>query len=181
MLHVDPDITSRGSVPPEVAVSPRVVAVASVVSVVVVVVAVACATGGKGGKGADPARGAKYFQTKCNACHPNGGVGAGPALLGKTPPGPLKKSSAGGRHNVPDDEWDALIAYITPMMVPGAAAAATVPAAAGATTPAATPVPAVPAAAPPGMKNCNCTCQCPLGTPPGAMQNCTCACTCPPG
>ena len=157
-----------------------------VVLFVAIVVAAACATGkgkgGGGGGGADAARGAKYFAAKCNACHPSGGVGAGPALLGKTPPGPIKKSSAGGRHNVPDDEYESLIAYITPIMMPGAAAAAVaVPAAA--TAPAvAAPAGTAPAMAPAaGTKTCNCTCQCPVGTPAGQMSQCTCQCSCPAG
>lgn len=167
----------------------KALAFATLCAVTLVVVgafAGACATGGKGGGGpADPARGQKYFQVKCNSCHPSGGQGAGPALIGKMPPGPLKKSSSGGRHNVPAAEYDSLMAYLTPMMQPQAAAAAAAAAAApaapagGAVAPTA---PAGAAAAPaPGMKTCNCTCQCPVGTPPGQMQNCTCACACPPG
>lgn len=147
----------------------------------VVIAGAGCAAGGKGGGGgaADPARGQKYFQVKCNSCHPSGGQGAGPALAGKIPPGPIKKNSSGGRHNVPDNEYDSLIAYITPIMQPAAAAAAVAPAA-GAVAP--MPAGAAPAVAPAaGMKMCNCTCQCPVGTPAGQMQNCTCACSCPPG
>ena len=65
-------------------------------------------TAGKGGPAGpvDAARGQKYFTVKCNACHPSGGQGAGPALVGKAPPGPLKKNNSGGRHNVPDAEWE---------------------------------------------------------------------------
>ncbi len=134
----------------------------------------------------NPAKGAAYFQAKCNVCHPGGGQGAGPALAGKTPPGPLKKSSVGGRHNVPAADYDSLLAYITPIMVgAGAAPAAAAPVAAAPAPVAAAPVAAapapVPAAAPaPGMKTCNCTCQCPAGTPPGQMSQCTCQCSCPP-
>jgi hypothetical protein len=156
------------------------VSVRLVVSALVLVV-VACATGAHGGPGgkADTARGQKYFMAKCNACHPNGGAGAGPTIVGKLPPGPLVKGTS-GRHAVPSDEFDSLIAYITPIMQPQAAAPAAAPAAAA--TPAATPAaaPAV-APAPPGFKNCNCNCQCPLNTPPGQIQNCTCSCACPPG
>lgn len=141
--------------------------------------------GGAAGGAADPARGAKYFKVKCNSCHPNGGQGAGPPLLGKLPPGPLKKNSSGGRHNVPDAEWDSLLAFVTPMMQPQAAAAAMAPAlvpVAPVGVPAVLPAAAAPAVAPaPGMKTCNCTCQCPAGAPPGQLQNCTCACSCPPG
>src|SRR5688500_13058132 len=78
-----------------------------------------------GGGPPDAARGERYFKAKCNACHPNGNQGAGPALLGKVPPGPLKKSSTGGRHNVPDGDWDSLLMYVTPLMQPPGAAVAT--------------------------------------------------------
>lgn len=115
----------------------------------------------------DAARGAKYFMMKCNSCHPHGGQGAGPALLGKVPPGPLKVSSTGGRHNVPALELDSLLAYVTPMMQPVVAPPA--PMVAPAVVPA------------PGMKTCDCTCQCPLGTPAGQLEDCVCACSCPAG
>ena len=161
----------------------KALVLASLCAVTLVLATAGCAAGGKGGGGAaDPARGQKYFQVKCNSCHPNGAQGAGPGLAGKVPPGPLKKSSSGGRHNIPDAEFDSLMAYITPMMQPQAAAAAAAAVApAGAIAPAGA-AGAAPAVAPaPGMKMCNCTCQCPVGTPAGQMQNCTCACSCPPG
>lgn len=167
--------------------SPRhvVVGLLCVVSFAFIAGSSACAAGRGGAAGpVDAARGEKYFKLKCNSCHPGGAQGAGPALLGKLPPGPLKKSSSGGRHNVPDAEWPSLLAYLTPMMQPAAAAAAAAavaPVAPAVGAPVA-PAGAAPAVAPaPGMKTCNCTCQCPVGTPPGQLQNCTCACSCPPG
>lgn len=128
----------------------------------------ACASGRGGGGGAvSAARGEKYFKMKCNSCHPGDGQGAGPALLGKALPGPLKQSSSGGRHNVPAAEWGSLLAFLTPIMHPPTAVPSGV-------------APAIPATAPPGMMSCNCTCQCPAGAPRGQQQNCACACACPP-
>lgn len=159
-----------------------VVTVVFTVSVGLAALGTGCAASGKGGGGAaDPARGQKYFQVKCNSCHPSGGQGAGPALIGKPVPGPLKKSSSGGRHNVPDAEFDSLLAYLTPIMQPQAAAAVPAAPVGVPAAPAAAPAPAPAPTPEAGMKTCNCTCQCPVGTPAGQMQNCTCACACPPG
>jgi mono/diheme cytochrome c family protein len=69
----------------------------------------------------DAARGERYFKAKCNACHPGGGKGAGPALLGKALPGPLKKNEAGIGHNVPAVEYESLLAYLTVITHPPAA------------------------------------------------------------
>ncbi|MDP2342142.1 MAG: cytochrome c [Deltaproteobacteria bacterium] len=99
-----------------------------------VVVAAAASTG-------DPARGERYFQAKCNRCHPNGARGVGPAVIGAPVPGPLKSAATGGRHDVAPDEYDGLVAYL--QKLGGGAAAAPVAAA----TPVAAPVAAAPVAA----------------------------------
>ena len=80
----------------------------------------------------DIARGERYFQAKCNRCHPGGGRGVGPATIGAPLPGPLKSTTTGGRHDVPPDEYDSMIAYLVSKN--GGA-----PAAAVAATPVATP------------------------------------------
>ena len=90
----------------------------------------------------DPARGERYFQAKCNRCHPNGGKGVGPSTIGKPVPGPLKAAATGGRHDVAPDEYDGVLAYMQQL---GGGAAAPVAAVAPV---AATPVAAVVAAAP---------------------------------
>jgi hypothetical protein len=150
---------------------PRSFAAVVVVVAVGLAVGAACATGGRGGGKADAARGQKYFMMKCNGCQPNGGQGAGPPLFGTghAPPGPVMKSGAGGRHNVPDAEYDSLVLYLQDNMKAPATAAptTTTPPAGGAT------------GAPGATKMCACSCQCPADTPPGQMANCTCQCQCP--
>ncbi len=80
----------------------------------------------------DPARGERYFQSKCNRCHPNGGAGVGPTTVGKPMPGPLKATPTGGRHDVPADEFDSLLAFLVskgggPVAAPVATAPVTAP------------------------------------------------------
>ena len=60
----------------------------------------------------DPARGERYFQAKCNRCHPNGAKGVGPSTIGKPLPGPLKAAATGGRHDVVPDDFDSVVAYL---------------------------------------------------------------------
>ncbi len=138
----------------------------------VVVSITACGTGGKGrGKSgpADSARGEKYWTAKCNACHPGGKQGAGPAVFesGHAPPGPVLKANASGRHNVPDVEYDSLMLYLAQKTkLPAATDAA---ASTGVTS----------TGAGPATKMCACTCQCPANTPPGQMSSCQCQCQCP--
>ncbi len=95
----------------------------------------------------DPARGERYFQAKCNRCHPNGGQGVGPSTLGKPLPGVLKAAATGGRHDVPADEFDGVIAYLQRLGGGSVAPVATQPAVAT-QPPTATQPPANIAAAP---------------------------------
>jgi cytochrome c2 len=62
--------------------------------------------------GVDPARGAKFFDARCNRCHPGGRRGVGPALTVAGLPGPLKRAATSGRHDVPADEYDHLLAHL---------------------------------------------------------------------
>jgi mono/diheme cytochrome c family protein len=86
----------------------------------------------------DPAKGERYFQAKCNRCHPNGGKGVGPSTLARPVPGPLKVATTGGRHDVPGDEYDSLLTFMVQKYgatMGGATAAAPAP------TPTVTPTP----------------------------------------
>jgi hypothetical protein len=84
-----------------------------------VVVAVSCGTSPAGGGG--PRDSARFFQMKCNGCHPNGGDGAGPAIDVTLATSTLERGKVSGRHAVPEAEWDGLIAYINQRFAGGAA------------------------------------------------------------
>jgi mono/diheme cytochrome c family protein len=119
-----------------------------------VAVAVSCGTSPAGGAaGKDPAR---FFQVKCNGCHPNGGDGAGPAIDISLATSTLERGKVSGRHAVPEAEWDGLIGYLNQRFASGAAvvgapvpvAAAPVPVAAAPVPVAAAPVPVAAAPVP---------------------------------
>lgn len=93
--------------------------------------------------GTDPARGGRWFDAKCNKCHPNGGRGVGPAIVATKLPGPLKSAGTGGRHDVPPEEYEHLLAHLA-VRVGGAIVGLSAPSAPAARAPAAVPV-AVPA------------------------------------
>ena len=155
----------------------------------------------------DVARGERYYQAKCNRCHPGGGKGRGPAVVGKAVPGVLVKNSSGGRHAVPPEEWDHLLVYMVALGgvpaggaapdagTPGPALAAPTPTTPIAPTappttpptalPTAPPTPTPPAGPPEGgvlppsagMVNCTCACQCPPNAPPETLPA-ACLCQC---
>ncbi len=119
------------------------VVVASVV--VVVAVAAGCQTPAAGAGAAGASRGERFFQTKCNACHPNGGQGAGPPIDLAMAPDFLERGKSSGRHAVPEADWAPLMAHLQDRLGGGAPVAA----AATPTTPAANPVTAPVAVAAP--------------------------------
>lgn len=121
-------------------------------AVVVVAVAAGCQTPAAGAGAAGASRGERFFLTKCNACHPNGGQGAGPPIDLAVAPDFLERGKSSGRHAVPEADWAPLMAHLQDRLGGGAAAPV-------ATAPAATPVvgaapvavaPVVAAAAPAG-------------------------------
>lgn len=98
---------------------------------------------------ANPSRGERFFQTKCNACHPNGGQGAGPPIDLAMAPDFLERGKTSGRHAVPEADWEPLMAHLQQRLGGGAAVAAPTAVAGGAV---AAPVAVAPvvAAAPAG-------------------------------
>ncbi|HEY1100732.1 MAG TPA: hypothetical protein VGF99_17465, partial [Myxococcota bacterium] len=120
-------------------------------------------------------------QTKCAKCHPGGNK-----IVGKAVPGVLV-SGGSGKHGVPGEHFDNLLAYLTTI---GAVRAGAAPVAAAPTgVPSSTPAPR-PTTTPPtnggiipmnaGMVNCSCSCQCPANAPPEALPAaCLCQCQCP--
>jgi cytochrome c2 len=107
---------------------------------------VGCSTPtGVAGASTAVARGERFFQAKCNACHPGGGQGSGPAIDLEIAPTFLERGKVTGRHAVPEAEWEPLFAYMTTSF--GAAVTAPVAAAPVAAAPA--PAPAAPVAAAP--------------------------------
>jgi cytochrome c2 len=111
------------------------------------VIAVGCstATGAAGAAAAGASRGERFFRTKCNACHPGGGQGAGPAIdLGMAPEF-LERGKTSGRHAVPEADWEPLFAYMNTAFGGGAAVAAAVPGAAPVVAAVPTTMPAPPA------------------------------------
>jgi mono/diheme cytochrome c family protein len=74
----------------------------------------------------DLAAGGAYYQQKCQKCHPGGGAGIGPSIVGKAAPGVLKTSNAPGRHNVPAKSINDLVAYMVSLGAVGPAGPANV-------------------------------------------------------
>ncbi len=100
---------------------------------------------GAGTGAVDGARGARWFEARCNKCHPGTGRGVGPALTARSLPGPLKRSPTSGRHDVPPDEFDSLLAYIAgrvgaPVPTPASGAALAGSAVPGGVVPATNPI-----------------------------------------
>jgi mono/diheme cytochrome c family protein len=116
--------------------------------VVASVAIVGCSTPtGVAGASMAAARGERFFRAKCNACHPGGGQGSGPAIDLEVAPTFLERGKVTGRHAVPEAEWEPLFAYMTTSF--GVAVTAPVAAAPVAAAPvAAAPVAAAPAPAP---------------------------------
>jgi cytochrome c5 len=116
-------------------------------AIVVAAVAAGCQTPAAAVGGVS--RGERFFQTKCNACHPNGGQGAGPPIDLAVAPDFLERGKSSGRHGVPEADWAPLMAHLQERLGGGAPAA--VDAAAGAAAaPAAGVAAPVVAAAPAG-------------------------------
>ena len=105
---------------------------------VAAVIAVGCSTPGAGGTSAGASRGERFFQTKCNSCHPNGGQGAGPPIDVGLAPDFLERGKTSGRHAVPEVDWEPLLGYLNQRFGTGAAVATTTPEATPTTTPAVT-------------------------------------------
>jgi cytochrome c2 len=123
--------------------------------VVASVAIVGCSTPtGVAGASMVAARGERFFRAKCNACHPGGGQGSGPAIDLEIAPTFLERGKVTGRHAVPEAEWEPLFAYMTlsfgvaPVTAP-VAAAAPLAAAPVAAAPAPAPAPGAPVAAAP--------------------------------
>ena len=85
-------------------------------------IAVGCSTPGAG-SAAGASRGERFFQTKCNACHPNGGQGAGPPIDVGLAPDFLERGKTSGRHAVPEVDWEPLLGYLNQRFGAGAAVA----------------------------------------------------------
>ena len=94
-------------------------------------------------------RGERFFQTKCNACHPGGGQGAGPPIDLALAPDFLERGKTSGRHAVPEADWEPLMLHLQQRLGAGAPVTAPVAVAGG---PVAAPVDIAPvvAAAPVG-------------------------------
>jgi len=92
---------------------------------------------------ANPSRGQRFFQTKCNACHPGGGQGAGPPIDLAMAPDFLERGKSSGRHAVPEADWEPLMGHLQQLLGAGSPAAAAPVAVAGAPA-AAAPVAAAP-------------------------------------
>ncbi len=105
---------------------------------VAAVIAVGCSTPGPGGASAGASRGERFFLTKCNSCHPNGGQGAGPPIDVGLAPDFLERGKTSGRHAVPEVDWEPLLGYLNQRFGSGAAVATTTPEATPTTTPAVT-------------------------------------------
>jgi cytochrome c2 len=171
------------------------VAAAPVAAAPVAAAPVAAAPGG------DAAAGAAYYQPKCNKCHPGGGQGIGPSVVGKAVPGVLKATNSPGRHNVPQKDLGNLVAYLVQLgaigpaapagAAPGVAPAAVAPVGPAAVAPVgAAPAAVAPAAAAPGgpalpartpgngsFTPTSCACLCPPNAPPAAIPA-ACQCNC---
>lgn len=111
------------------------------------VIAVGCstATGAAGAAVAGASRGERFFRTKCNACHPGGGQGAGPAIDLSIAGDFLERGKISGRHAVPEADWGPLFAYMNTAFGGGAAIAEAVPGAAPVVAAVPTTLPATPA------------------------------------
>lgn len=146
IAYLNQKLGGAPAAPNAVATAPATAPVATtpVATTPVATAPVAAATSG------DPARGERYFQAKCNRCHPNGGAGVGPTTIGKPMPGPLKGTTTGGRHDVPPDEFDSLVAFLVSKGSVGGAVATAPVATAPVTAPVAT-APAVAAAGDPAQ------------------------------
>jgi len=124
----------------------RIVVVSTLTALII---AVGCSTAGGAGGGAATAgasRGERFFKTKCNSCHPNGGQGAGPPIDLTIAPDFLERGKSSGRHAVPEADWEPLLGYMNQAFGAGAAVAAAIPGAPPAPPPAPAPGPV---AAPP--------------------------------
>ncbi len=88
---------------------------------VAAIIAVGCSTPSGGGAAAGASRGERFFKTKCNSCHPNGGQGAGPPIDAGLAPDFLERGKTSGRHAVPEADWEPLLAYINQTLGGGAA------------------------------------------------------------
>ncbi len=103
---------------------PRFSANAVAVAVVVAVaVAAACGTPSGAQGGPDAARGQKFFQLKCNRCHPDGGAGVGPAIDPTRASSVLTLGTTYNRHTVPQDEYAGLLEFLTVTYGPATAVA----------------------------------------------------------
>jgi mono/diheme cytochrome c family protein len=61
----------------------------------------------------DVGAGATFYAASCNRCHPGGQAGVAPAVVGARLPGPLHVAArSDGRHGVPSDAWNNLMAYL---------------------------------------------------------------------
>ncbi len=110
---------------------------------VAAIIAVGCSTPGGGGTAAGASRGERFFKTKCNSCHPNGGQGAGPPIDLGMAPDFLERGKTSGRHAVPEPDWEPLLAYMNQSFGGGTAVAV------AETPPAPPPPPAVGGTTPP--------------------------------
>ena len=98
----------------------RIVVVSTLAALVI---AVGCSTaGGAGGTAAGASRGERFFKTKCNSCHPNGGQGAGPPIELSIAPDFLERGKTSGRHAVPEADSElvsAAVGYYAPRFIAG--------------------------------------------------------------
>ena len=99
--------------------SPFAVVVIGALSAVAVVAG--CSTPNAGA--ASPSRGERFFQTRCNACHPGGGQGAGPPIDLAMAPDFLERGKTSGRHGVPEADWEPLMAHLQQRLGSGDAVA----------------------------------------------------------
>lgn len=111
-------------------------------AVVLVVVAAGACAGLRPRDAGTAAAGARYFQGKCNRCHPGGRQGSGPAIDPAVAPTFLQKNGR-GRHGVPGAEWTGLLAYMQTTFATSTAVAAAAPPTPVPTTTATIPVPTI--------------------------------------